>query len=120
MRDYRNLIAYQKAFDNAMTVFEMTKYFPTIERFSLTTQIRNSSRSVCSNIAEGYRKRQYPNHFVSKMSDADMENSETIVWLDFAMKCKYVSDIQHGEMIQRTEEVGRLLHYMMKNPGKFL
>ncbi len=120
MSDYRNLIAYQKAFDNAMAVFEMTKNFPPLEKFSLTTQIRNSSRSVCSNIAEGYRKRQYVNHFVSKMSDADMENSETIVWLDFALSCKYLNEVQHSDMIQRTEEVGRILNYMLKNPGKFL
>lgn len=120
MSDYRNLIAYQKAFDNAMLIFEMTKSYPSMEKYSLTTQIRNSSRSVCANIAEGYRKRRYVNHFVSKMSDADMENSESIVWLDFSLACRYITDQCHKEMISRFEEVGRLINFIINNPDKFL
>ncbi|MFQ5640403.1 MAG: four helix bundle protein [bacterium] len=74
-----------------MEIYQISKTFPKEELYSLTTQIRKSSRSVCSSIAEGYRKRQYEAHFVSKISDADMENSETQVWLDFALACEFIS-----------------------------
>jgi len=91
MGSFRDLIVYQKAFKLAMDIFKLTKGFPVEEKYGLTSQIRNSSRSVCSSIAEGYRKRQYPAHFISKISDADMENSETQVWLDFSLSCKYIN-----------------------------
>jgi four helix bundle protein len=90
MGSFRDLIVYRNAFKLAMDVFKLTKSFPPEEKYSLISQIRNSSRSVCSSIAEGYRKRKYPAHFVSKISDADMENSETQVWLDFSLSCKYI------------------------------
>ena len=77
MSTFRDLKVYQKAFKLAMDIFEMTKTFPAEEKYGLTNQIRKSSRSVCSSIAEAYRKRKYPAHFVSKTTDADMENSET-------------------------------------------
>ncbi len=88
--DFRDLIVYRKAFKLAMLVFHISKKFPVEEKYALTDQLRRSSRSVCANIAEGYRKRQYPKHFTAKISDADMENSESIVWLDFALACKYI------------------------------
>jgi len=91
MGSFRDLIVYQKAFKLAMDIFKLTKDFPVEEKYGLTSQIRNSSRSVCSSIAEGYRKRQYPAHFISKISDADMENGETQVWLDFSLSCKYIN-----------------------------
>lgn len=119
MGDFRNLIFYQKAYENAMKIFEISKTFPQEEKYALTSQIRRSSRSVCANIAEGYRKRRYSNHFISKMSDADMENSETIVWIDFTLSCKYTTEDQHAEFIASLEDVSRLLNYAMKNPGKF-
>ena len=119
MSDFRDLVLYQKAFHNAMLIFEISKSFPNIEKFALTTQIRNCSRSVCSNIAEGYRKRRYPNHFISKYTDADMENSESIVWLDFALASRYISNPQHEDLISRVEEVGRMLNHAINNPGKF-
>jgi four helix bundle protein len=119
MGDFRNLIVYQKAFHNAMLIFELSKGFPPIEKYALTTQIRNSSRSVCSNIAEGYRKRRYPNHFISKFTDADSENSETIVWLDFALACEYISNAEHDDLIERVQEVGRLLNHATNNPGSY-
>src|SRR5262245_12474583 len=84
MRDYKDLIVYQKAYQLAMDIFEETKKFPPEERFSLTNQIRKSSRSVCANLAEAYRKRRYEAHFVSKLSDSETENTETEVWLDFS------------------------------------
>src|SRR4030042_850033 len=96
---FRDLIVYQKAFDLAMKIFEVTKKFPSEEKYELTDQIRRSSRAVCRAIGEGYRKRQYPRHFSSKMSDADMENSETQVSLDFAVTCKYISQNEYDELL---------------------
>lgn len=81
---FKHLTAYKKAFDLAMKIFEASKKFPKEETYSLTDQIRRSSRSVATSIAEAYRKRNYPAYFASKVSDADMENSETQVWLEFA------------------------------------
>lgn len=89
--DFQKLLAYQKSFDLAMQIFEISKKFPKEEVYSLTDQIRRSSRSVTANIAEAYRKRKYIKHFISKLTDADAENSETVVWLDFAFSCKYIT-----------------------------
>lgn len=89
--DFKELLAYQKSFQLAMDVFHLSKSFPSEEKYSLTDQIRRSSRSVCANIAEAYRKRRYPNHFTSKLTDSDAENSETNVWLEFALECEYIS-----------------------------
>ncbi len=88
---FQDLLAYQKSFSLAMKIFEITKSFPKEEMYSLTDQIRRSSRSVPANIAEGYRKRVYPKHFHSKLTDSDAENSETQVWLEFALKCNYIN-----------------------------
>jgi four helix bundle protein len=85
---FRDLTVFKKVFAWAMEIFEITKSFPKEERYELTDQIRRSSRAVCRAIGEGYRKRQYPKHFLSKMSDADMENTESQVSLDFALNCK--------------------------------
>lgn len=119
MSGYKDLIVYKKAFSQAMDIFEITKSFPVEERYSLTDQIRRSSRSVCSNIAEGYRKRMYEAHFVSKMSDADMENSETLTWVDFALACKYIDKTQYNKLIENSEEVGRLISHMIRFPEKY-
>jgi len=87
IRTFKDLIVHQKAFEQAMKIFEMTKGFPRIEQYSLTDQIRRSSRSVCVNIGEAWRKIRYPAHFVSKLTDADAEAMETMVWLDFSLHC---------------------------------
>ena len=116
---FRDLTVYNKAFDLAMRIFEITKKFPSEEKYELTDQIRRSSRAVCRAIGEGYRKRQYPKHFSSKMSDADMENTETQVSLDFALKCKYISEEEYQELLNGSEEVGRLLNHMVENPEKY-
>ncbi len=116
---FKDLIVYQKAFDLAMRIFEITKKFPSEEKYELTDQIRRSSRAVCRAIGEGYRKRQYPKHFSSKMSDADMENTETQVSLDFAVTCKYISNEEYQELLDGSEEVGRMLNHMVENPEKF-
>jgi four helix bundle protein len=116
---FRELKVYQKSFAFAMKIFEITKEFPPEEKFELTDQIRRSSRTVCRAIGEGYRKRQYPRHFSSKMSDADMENTETQVSLDFAKLCKYISDKDYQELIDNSEEIGRMLNHMVLNPEKY-
>ncbi len=117
--DFKELLAYQKAFDLAMQIFEVSKTFPKEERYSLTDQIRRSSRSVCANLAEGYRKRMYSKHFIAKLSDADMENSETQVWIDFAVQCKYIKKETQVTLLNQALEVGKLLGYMISNPKKF-
>lgn len=116
---FRDLLVYKKAFKLAMEIFEISKTFPKEEIYSLTDQIRRSSRSTCGNIAEAYRKRQYPKHFVSKLSDSDGENSETLVWLDFALACKYIDSELYGKLSSENEEIGKLLNYMILNPEKY-
>ena len=91
IRHFRDLEVYKLAMESAMRIFEASKFFPTEEKYSLTDQIRRSSRSVCANISEGWRKRRYPKAFVSKLSDADAEAAETQVWLEFAIKCGYLN-----------------------------
>ena len=117
--DYKELLAYQKAFIVAMEIFELSKKFPTKEKYSLTDQIRRSSRSVCANMAEAYRKRRYVNHFISKLTDCDGENSETNVWLDFAIACNYISNEDFDSLSSKTIEIGKLINYMINNPDKF-
>ncbi len=119
MRGHRDLKVYQLAYTLAMEIFHDSKGFPKEERYSLTDQIRGSSRIVATNIAEGFRKRQYPNMFVSKLADADAEATETQVWLDFALDCGYMTQERHDEFITRYEEVGRMLGGMMAAPEKF-
>ncbi len=116
---FQDLFAYQKAFELAMEIFEISKHFPKEEIYSLTDQIRRSSRSVAINIAESYRKRLYPKHFISKLSDSDAENSETQTWLEFALKCKYISNKDYVRLFSETEEIGKLINYMINNPKKF-
>lgn len=89
--DFKELLAYKKSFELAMEIFDLSKTFPKEEKYSLTDQIRRSSRSVSANIAESYRKRRYVNHFISKLTDSDAENSETFVWLEFCLQCKYIN-----------------------------
>lgn len=120
MGTIKDLLAYQKGFELAMDIFRISKTFPLEEKYSLTDQIRRSSRSVCANLAEAYRKRRYPNHFVSKLSDSDTENGETQTWLDFALACEYISLEEHKKLYDRAEEVAKLLVFMMNNPVKFL
>ena len=119
MGSFRDLNVYKKAFDLSMLIFKESKKFPNEEKFGLTSQIRRSSRSVCSNVGEGYRKRLYTAHFVSKCSDADMENSETQVWLDFALACEYIEKEQFDEYLKRSEEIGRMIGHMIENPEKY-
>ena len=110
---------YQLAFAQAMEIFSITKDFPKEERYSLTDQIRRSSRSVCANLAEAYRKKIYLANFVLKITDCDAENSETSVWIDFSKACNYISVEQHDLFISHNQEIGRLLNQMRSNPEKY-
>jgi four helix bundle protein len=117
---FRKLIVYKKGFNQAMMIYEISKSFPKNEMYSLTDQIRRSSRSVCANISEAYRKRKYPNHFISKLTDSDAENSETLNWLEFAYACKYITLETKTEIEEMNAEIGKLISYMIDNPDKFV
>ncbi len=119
-RGYRDLKVYQLAYKLALEIFEISKEFPKEEKYSMTDQIRRSSRSVCANIGEGYRKRRYPKHFSSKMTDADGEFTETQIWLDFAVDCKYINEEIRNRLIKDYGEIGRMLGSMADNPESFL
>lgn len=119
MRGHRDLKVYQLAYRLGMQIFNESKSYPKEERYSLTDQIRRSSRSIAANIAEGFRKRRYPNMFVSKMTDADSEAAEAQVWLDFAQDCGCLSQVRHDELISGYEEVGKMLGSIIAAPEKF-
>ena len=120
MGGFKDLKVYQMAYKLAMEIFEISKSFPKEEGYSVTDQIRRASRSVSSNLAEGYRKRRYPKHFVSKMTDADGEASETQVWVDFSFDCRYITSEVRDSLQSRYDEVGRMLGGMADNPEKFI
>ncbi len=119
MAGHKDLKVFQMAYRLAMDIFHLTKNFPIEERYSLTDQIRRSSRSVAVNVAEGYRKRQYPKMFVNKLSDSDGEATETQVWLEFSKDCGYLSVEIYRKLTNEYEEVGRMLGGMMLHPEKF-
>jgi four helix bundle protein len=116
---FRDLKVYQLAYQLAMEIFRESRSFPPEEKYALTDQIRRSSRSVASNIAEGYRKKRYPKMFVSKMADADGEATETQVWLDFARDCGYLPKQVQERLTSGYEEIGRMLGRMILNPERF-
>lgn len=117
---FKKLKVYQLSYALAMEIFEISKRFPKEERYALTSQIRNSSRSVCANLAEAYRKRIYPKPFTSKITDSDGEASETSVWIDFAHDCNYIDAALKDNLLSRYREVGRMLGSMSNHPEKFL
>jgi four helix bundle protein len=118
-RGYKDLKVYQLAYKLAMEVFEMTKKFPIEERYSLTDQVRRSSRSISANIAEAWKKRIYPKMFVSKIVDSAGEAGETEVWLDVAKDSGYISHEKHKELADAYDEVNRMLFGMIEKPEKF-
>jgi len=119
MGTYKDLLLYKKTFALAMEIYTITKQFPKEELYSLTDQIRRSSRSANICFIESYRKRKYPNHFISKLTDVDMENSETQGWLEFALACDYIKVDVFNKLKDQSEDIGRLVQYMIDNPGKF-
>ncbi|SDF66386.1 four helix bundle protein [Mucilaginibacter pineti] len=118
MGTYKDLLLYKKSFALAMEIFVVTKQFPKEEMYSLTDQIRRSSRSVNICTVEAYRKRRYPNHFISKLTDADMENSETQGWLEFSLACNYITKEIYDKLLIQSDEIGRIVYYMINNPDK--
>ena len=117
---FKEMDVYQLSYQLALDIFKISKNFPGEEKYLLADQIRRSSRSICANIAEEYRKRRYPKHFISKLSDADGENSETGIWLDFAKDLGYINKEEYINLIPRNMKVGRMLGGMMKHPEKFI
>ena len=103
-----------------MKIFEITKSFPIEEKYSLTDQIRRSSRSVCSNIAEAFRKRKYPKSFVAKLSDSEGEAAETQVWLDFSLECNYISKSEYSTLYKHYDNIIGKLVNMSIQPEKWV
>jgi four helix bundle protein len=117
---HHELIVYQKAFDTAMRIFEHSKTFPKEETYSLTDQVRRSSRSICANIAEAWRKRRYEKAFVSKLSEAESEAAETQVWLEFAVACGYMSLEVARPLHALYVEILKLLFTMGNHPEQWV
>lgn len=117
---YEDLNVYQNALQKAMRIFELTRSFPSEEKYSLTDQIRRSSRSVCANLAEAWRKRRYAAAFVAKLNDSESEANETQVWLDFAMRCEYL-DMATGRSLKGDYDhiIGQIV-CMARNPGDWV
>ena len=107
------------AFVQQDLIFKLTHSFPREELYGVTSQIRRSSRSVGANLAEAYRKSDYPQHLILKLTDADAENSETAYWLSVCIGCEYCSPSQIANILDINSQIGRLLHYMKLNPTKF-
>jgi four helix bundle protein len=116
---YKDLRVYQGAMEAAMCIYELTKHFPIEEKYSMVDQMRRSSRSVCANIAEAWRKRRYPAHFVSKLSDAEGEAEETRVWIEFARRCQYMSAVQSARLDDEYDKILGQLVRMISSPERW-
>jgi four helix bundle protein len=115
----RELEVYQLAFNTAMEIFEISKRFPREEKYSLTDQIRRSSRSICTNLSEAWRKRRYKAVFINKISDAAQEAAETQTWLEFALKCNYISEEIFKRLDERYEHIYAMLNTMERKADTF-
>ena len=116
----KDLEVYKKAYAVSMEIFRLSRSWPADEKYSLTDQVRRTSRSVCSNLREAWAKRRYEAHFISKLSDCDGENSETDTWIDYARDCTYLTEEKHAELTSQISEVGKILGGMLRNPEPFL
>jgi len=119
IRTVRDLKVYRKAFKLAMEIFEITKKFPKSETYSLIDQIRRASRSVCSNLSEGWRKRRYKAVFLNKLTDAGQEAAETQTWLEFSLHCKYIDQYTFNRLDQHYEHIFAMLHVMESKADSF-
>jgi four helix bundle protein len=119
IKSHKDLKVYQLAYEAALEIHELTKTFPPEEKYSLTDQIRRSSRSVCSNLAEAWRKRRYQKHFISKLSDSEGEAGETQVWLDMAESFKYIDAKTHDELYDKYEHILAMMINMSNQPDKW-
>jgi four helix bundle protein len=117
---YRELRVYQSALGLAMEIFELTKSFPPEEKYSLTDQIRRSSRSVCANIAEAWRKRRYKAAFIAKINDSETEACETQVWLEFAQLCKYLGEEKANDLLSKYDHLLSQLVLMINDVDKWI
>jgi four helix bundle protein len=115
----RDLEVYKTAFATQQRIFRMTKSFPKEEMYSLTDQIRRSSRSVGANLSESWAKRRYPAHFVSKLSDSDGETEETVHWLETAFECEYITQEVRDDLVSRCRHISGMLNKMMDNPDSW-
>ncbi|MBP0020974.1 MAG: four helix bundle protein [Cyanobacteria bacterium SBLK] len=120
IRTHEDLKVFQVAFDAAMRIFELSKKFPKEEKYSLTDQIRRSSRSVCANLAEAWRKRRYEAAFIAKLSDCEAEAAETQVWIKFAVKCNYIETQPARELYDSYNKILSGLIRMIDQPKKWL
>ena len=120
IQQHTELEVYKKAFDAAMLIFQESKSFPKEETYSLTDQIRRSSRSVCANLAEAWRKRRYKAAFIAKLSDTESEAAETQVWLEFATKCLYLKHDHTSRLYQAYDEILRMLVAMINKPQSWV
>ena len=116
IKTHRDLKVFQLSFEAGMEIFKITKSFPKEERYSLTDQIRRSSRSVSGNIAEAFRKRKYPKHFVSKLSDSEGEAAETQVWLDYSLECNYIDTETFAKLNDKYDHIIAMLVNMSNKP----
>jgi len=116
---FRDLIVYQKSYKLAMEIFEISKSFPKEEKYSLVDQLKRSSRSVPTNIAEAWVKRKYPKSFVSKLLDSLAEEAETEVWIDMSKDSKYIDNQLHFSLLEKYQEVAKMLNSMINTPEKF-
>lgn len=114
------LDVYKKAFEAAMRIFEISKIFPKEEMYSLTDQIRRSSRSVCANFAEGWRKRRYEAAFIAKLSDSEGEAAETQTWIEFAVRCEYLKQETGRELFKTYDETISMLVTMINNSNSWV
>lgn len=119
IQSFRDLRVYKNAFELQQEIFIITKQFPAEEKYSLTDQIRRSSRSTGSNIAEAWQKRKYMAHFQSKLTDSDGENAETEHWIETAFACQYISEEQKNRLLEKCVLIGKMLGSMMFCPEKF-
>ena len=119
IQNHTELQVYQAAFEAAMAIFELSKRFPVVERYALTDQVRRSSRSVCANLAEAWRKRRYPAAFVAKLSDSEAEVAEPQTWLEFAVKCQYLDADVARELYQRYNQILGQLIQMLTHPERW-
>lgn len=120
MGTFDDLLVFNLSYDLAKRIHFISKEFPRDEIFGLTSQIRRSSRSVCVNIVEAYRKKIYPNHFRSKISDADAECSETIIWLRMAKDFNYIGEPIYLELSEEYKRIGRMIGSMIRHPERFV
>ena len=119
IKSVRDLEVYKLAFETAMEIFQITKGFPQEEKYSLVDQIRRSSRSICSNLAEAWRKRRYKAVFKNKLTDAMQEASETQTWLDFCFACNYIDQNKFNELDQKYEHILAMLNNMELKADSF-